>query len=87
MWIDATCRGDGWFPTKNSVLCSRHFTEDNLHIMKKRRRLLDSAIPSLYLPVLAPIPTIGSSADIAAKNSEIPVAGTSLKKRYDYKNN
>ncbi|CAG4990747.1 unnamed protein product [Parnassius apollo] len=48
--------------------------------MKNRRRLLDSAIPSLFLPVLAPVPTISASADIAAKNTEIPVAGTSFKK-------
>ncbi|CAB3252935.1 unnamed protein product [Arctia plantaginis] len=45
--------------------------------MKNRRRLLDSAVPSLYLPILGPGPTIDASADIAAKNSEIPVAGTS----------
>ncbi|CAB3230206.1 unnamed protein product [Arctia plantaginis] len=42
--------------------------------MKNRRRLLDSAVPSLYLPILGPGPTIDASA---AKNSEIPVAGTS----------
>lgn len=51
-WIDATQRGEEWLPTKNSVICSRHFTKDNFCAMKNRRRLMDSAIPTLSLPVL-----------------------------------
>lgn len=53
-WIDATCREE-WYPTNNSVVCSRHFTDDNFHIMKNRRRLMDSAVPTLYLPILVSI--------------------------------
>ncbi|XP_047993957.1 uncharacterized protein LOC125232365 isoform X2 [Leguminivora glycinivorella] len=58
-WIDATHRGESWFPSKTSVICSRHFTADCFHQItnnRKRRRLLDSAVPTLYLPILASAP-------------------------------
>ncbi|XP_063388791.1 THAP domain-containing protein 6-like [Cydia fagiglandana] len=52
-WIDATHRGQLWYPCNTSVICSRHFTADNFHqVTSQRRRLLSSAVPTLYLPVL-----------------------------------
>ncbi|XP_063540038.1 THAP domain-containing protein 1 B-like [Cydia strobilella] len=52
-WIDATYRGELWFPCNTSVICSRHFTADNFHqVTSQRRRLMSSAVPTLYLPVL-----------------------------------
>lgn len=50
-WINAT-RRDNWMPSKHSVICSRHLSEDCFIYMKNRRRLLKSAIPTLFLPLL-----------------------------------
>ncbi|CAG4954897.1 unnamed protein product [Colias eurytheme] len=51
-WIDAT-RRDDWFPSKYSVICSRRFTPDCFLNTKSRRRLLGSAVPTLFLPLLS----------------------------------
>ncbi|XP_026745920.1 THAP domain-containing protein 1-like isoform X2 [Trichoplusia ni] len=67
-WIEATGRGDNWFPQTYSVICSRHFTEDNFLAIKDRRRLMDSAVPTIYLPVLNPNPSPSPSAKIPQPN-------------------
>ncbi|KAI5634613.1 THAP domain-containing protein [Phthorimaea operculella] len=46
-WINATQRED-FFPSKTSVICSRHFTPDCFENLKNRRRLYSSSIPTLY---------------------------------------
>ncbi|KAL4712432.1 hypothetical protein ACJJTC_007448 [Scirpophaga incertulas] len=51
-WLEVTRRGD-WFPSKFSVVCSRHFTDDCFVATKCRRRLLDRAIPPPFSPILA----------------------------------
>lgn len=52
IWIAKTMRGENWFPTSNSTICSKHFTPDCFMGMKGRRKLLHASIPTLYLPVL-----------------------------------
>ncbi|XP_045783605.1 uncharacterized protein LOC123879742 isoform X3 [Maniola jurtina] len=55
-WINATCRGEKWFPNKYSIICSRHFTEDCFQNMKNRRKLKKTALPTLNLPILINLP-------------------------------
>ncbi|XP_022826963.1 THAP domain-containing protein 2-like isoform X1 [Spodoptera litura] len=47
-WIEACGRKDSWFPTKNAVICSIHFTEECFQLTKIRR-LFPNAIPTLKL--------------------------------------
>nr|XP_053611378.1 THAP domain-containing protein 2-like isoform X2 [Plodia interpunctella] len=52
-WINATKRGDNWFPGKTHVICSRHFTDDCFRPTSGNRRFLfDTAVPTQMLPSL-----------------------------------
>ncbi|CAG4955207.1 unnamed protein product [Colias eurytheme] len=75
-WIDATGRDD-WSPTKNSVICSRHFSTDCFFNRKSRRFLLPSAVPTLFLqkslespipedlpPTAQPLPSISDTPSV-----------------------
>ena len=48
-WIQAIRRKD-WVPTKNSYICSKHFTESSFVVRpgKQGRRLYEHAIPSVF---------------------------------------
>ncbi|CAG9136584.1 unnamed protein product [Plutella xylostella] len=73
-WIDAAHRGDLWFPSKFSVICSKHFSKDNFYPLKNRRRLMDTAVPTLHLPVVAHLP---STVNINQETHDTLVTGTS----------
>ncbi|CAH0729583.1 unnamed protein product, partial [Brenthis ino] len=52
-WINATKRDGNWFPGKNHVICSRHFTQDCFRVIRENRRFLfETAVPTLMLPCL-----------------------------------
>ncbi|XP_045487982.1 THAP domain-containing protein 1-like [Pieris rapae] len=65
-WIEKVNR-ENWFPTKYSAVCSRHFTPDCFEYLKQRRRLFSSAIPTMFLPILA------SPNSITDSNANVPV--------------
>ena len=54
-WIDQINRGAGWTPTKNSVVCEKHFVESAFHMVGsrgqplKKRHLTEWAYPTLLL--------------------------------------
>ncbi|OWR53971.1 THAP domain-containing protein 2, partial [Danaus plexippus plexippus] len=50
-WIDACQNEDAlWRPSKDSVVCSRHFTDDCYRQLKRPRRLRMRSVPTLNLP-------------------------------------
>ncbi|VVC99617.1 unnamed protein product, partial [Leptidea sinapis] len=51
-WIIATCRDSNWFPGKNNVICSNHFTKDCFRLFRNRRFLFETAVPTLMLPCM-----------------------------------
>ena len=44
-WMDFVSGGTGWTPSKSSVICSAHFTEDMFSVGKKKRMLKCFTIP------------------------------------------
>ena len=46
-WI-SRLRRENWVPSSTSYVCSRHFNESDFKVTEKRRRLLATAVPSLY---------------------------------------
>ncbi|KAK4873142.1 hypothetical protein RN001_015171 [Aquatica leii] len=49
VWIFNTNRND-WVPTKNDRLCSRHFEKRYMYKTNEKVRLLNNAVPTLFLP-------------------------------------
>ncbi|XP_026745374.1 THAP domain-containing protein 3-like [Trichoplusia ni] len=64
-WMNKINR-ENWFPTKYSAVCSRHFTPDCFEYLKQRRRLFSSAIPTMFLPILA------SPYSLTESNTNVP---------------
>ncbi|KAL0870843.1 hypothetical protein ABMA27_004687 [Loxostege sticticalis] len=51
IWIEACRRDKKWYPPCKALMCSRHF-EKMYFSIKNRIRLMNDAVPTLYLPVL-----------------------------------
>ncbi|CAH0596845.1 unnamed protein product [Chrysodeixis includens] len=82
-WVAATRRFN-WNPSQYSLVCSQHFTEDCFINLKNRRRLLASAVPTLYLPIVSfatdsdePKPST-SNPELQKKNDLTSPATTSI---------
>uniref|UniRef100_A0A1E1VXX4 THAP-type domain-containing protein n=1 Tax=Pectinophora gossypiella TaxID=13191 RepID=A0A1E1VXX4_PECGO len=82
-WINVT-RRNNWFPSKHSVICSRHFTKDCFVMTKSRRRLLGSAIPTLHLPLLSAGEKSDDSSSESSTESSISTESTQSKKRKEF---
>lgn len=77
-----------WTPTKNSVLCSEHFSEDSFEVdsaiaatfgISKKRRLKPDAVPTIFQRQSS----VGSGAEdqrVLRKRSADPLAATSSKR-------
>ena len=50
VWRLRTGHPDSWIPTKNSSICSRHFSDDKIRRNSPRNTLLKDAVPTLELP-------------------------------------
>lgn len=46
-WVTAM-RRDNWYPTQASRICSTHFLEKDMYKVNTQRRLLASAVPSIF---------------------------------------
>ena len=47
LWVRAL-RRNGFKPTKSSLICSKHFREDDFHQGEKRRKLKSNAVPTIF---------------------------------------
>ncbi|CAG5051239.1 unnamed protein product [Parnassius apollo] len=62
---------------EESINMDKQIIKEDIHQIDKNSKKKEYY--ELGEKVLAPVPTISAGADIAAKNKEIPVAGTSFK--------
>ncbi|CAH0625679.1 unnamed protein product [Chrysodeixis includens] len=70
-WMTATGRGDDWFPTHHSSICSTHFEEKDFQPAAKSRRLFATAVPTLKLRLVFDNSSTKSQEKISTKKTII----------------